>query len=161
VEKIRAASATGHQYGGSLLDAWWKRLAAASTPVRSLHRLPESVAHVRKLMEQALEEGRRRALIEQRMTDRALAQDKERLELRSHVLTCAKVKWRLVAKIGANHLGAPIAHPDVDRLLQRNKPAAMRYRGDCRRSKQICQRHTRLFRRLPNGPRTPDSARVR
>jgi hypothetical protein len=35
---------------------------------------------------QALEEGRRRALVEQRMTDRALAQDKERLELRSHVL---------------------------------------------------------------------------
>jgi hypothetical protein len=36
---------------------------------------------------QALEEGRRRALLEQRMTDRALIQDKERLELRSHVLT--------------------------------------------------------------------------
>jgi hypothetical protein len=36
---------------------------------------------------QALEEGRRRALVEQRMTDRALAHDKDRLELRSHVLT--------------------------------------------------------------------------
>jgi peptidoglycan hydrolase CwlO-like protein len=36
---------------------------------------------------QALDEGRRRALMEQRMTDRALAHDKERLELRSHVLT--------------------------------------------------------------------------
>jgi chromosome segregation ATPase len=36
---------------------------------------------------QALDEGRQRALLEQRMTDRTLAQDKERLELRSHVLT--------------------------------------------------------------------------
>jgi hypothetical protein len=35
----------------------------------------------------ALEEGRRRALAEQRMADTALTQDKERLALRSHVLT--------------------------------------------------------------------------
>jgi hypothetical protein len=36
---------------------------------------------------QALEEGRRRALLEQRLTDRAIALDKERLALRTHVLT--------------------------------------------------------------------------
>jgi hypothetical protein len=36
---------------------------------------------------QALDEGQRRALLEQRMTDRALSHDTERMELRSHVLT--------------------------------------------------------------------------
>jgi hypothetical protein len=74
---------------GPLLDEWWARLAGRidSGPA-AFHRLPESVAHVAEsLWMQALEEGRRRALMEQRMTDRALIQDKERLELRSHVLT--------------------------------------------------------------------------
>jgi Plasmid replication region DNA-binding N-term len=72
-----------------MLDAWWKKLSARlDAGPAALHRLPESVAHVAEaLWMQALDEGRRRALLEQRMTDRALAQDKERLELRSHVLT--------------------------------------------------------------------------
>jgi hypothetical protein len=74
---------------GPLLDAWWKRLAGRlDAGPAAFHRLPESVAHVAEaLWMQALEEGRRRALIEQRMTDRARSLDKERLELRSHVLT--------------------------------------------------------------------------
>ncbi len=90
VEKIRAAVGHGSPNTvGPLLDAWWKRLAGRlDAGPAAFHRLPESVAHVAEaLWMQALEEGRRRALIEQRMTDRALAQDKERLELRSHVLT--------------------------------------------------------------------------
>ena len=90
VEKIRAAIGRGSPNTvGPLLDAWWKRLAGRldSGPA-AFHRLPESVAHVAEaLWMQALEEGRRRALAEQRMTDRALAHDKERLELHSHVLT--------------------------------------------------------------------------
>ena len=90
VEKIRAAIGRGSPNTvGPLLDAWWKRLAGRldSGPA-AFHRLPESVAHVAEaLWMQALEEGRRRALVEQRMTDRALAHDKERLELHSHVLT--------------------------------------------------------------------------
>jgi len=90
VEKIR--SAVGHgspNTVGPLLEGWWKRLAGRlDAGPAAFHRLPESVAHVAEaLWMQALEEGRRRALVEQRMTDRALAQDKERLELRSHVLT--------------------------------------------------------------------------
>jgi len=90
VEKIRAAVGRGSPNTvGPLLDAWWKRLAGRlDAGPAAFHRLPESVAHVAEaLWMQALEEGRRRALVEQRMTDRALAQDKERLELRSHVLT--------------------------------------------------------------------------
>jgi hypothetical protein len=90
VEKIRAAIGSGSPNTiGPLLDAWWKRLAGRlDEGPAAFHRLPESVAHVAEaLWIQALEEGRRRALQEQRMTDRTLAQDKERLELRSHVLS--------------------------------------------------------------------------
>src|SRR6266851_712404 len=90
VEKIRTAIGSGSPNTvGPLLDAWWRRLAGRlDAGPAAFHRLPESVAHVAEsLWMQALEEGRRRALLEQRMTDRALAQDKEPLELRSHVLT--------------------------------------------------------------------------
>lgn len=90
VEKIRIAIGSGSPNTiGPLLEAWWKRLAGRlDAGPAAFHRLPESVAHVAEaLWMQALEEGRRRALVEQRMTDRALAHDKERLELRSHVLT--------------------------------------------------------------------------
>jgi hypothetical protein len=90
VEKIRATIGSGSPNTvGPLLDTWWKRLAGRlDAGPAAFHRLPESVAHVAEaLWMRALEEGRRCALLEQRMTDRALAQDKERLELRSHVLT--------------------------------------------------------------------------
>jgi len=90
VERIRTAIGSGSPNTvGPLLDAWWKRLAGRlDAGPAAFHRLPESVAHVAEaLWMQALDEGRRRALLEQRMTDRALAQDKERLELRSHVLS--------------------------------------------------------------------------
>jgi hypothetical protein len=90
IAKIRASLKGGSPNTiNPLLDAWWKKLSARldSGPA-ALHRLPESVAHVAEaLWMRALDEGRRRALLEQRMTDRALSQDKERLELRSHVLT--------------------------------------------------------------------------
>src|SRR5271170_7643333 len=90
VERVRAAIGSGSPNTiGPLLDSWWKRLAGRlDAGPAAFHRLPESVAHVAEaLWLQALEEGRRRALLEQRMTDRALAQDRERLEVRSHVLT--------------------------------------------------------------------------
>jgi Plasmid replication region DNA-binding N-term len=90
VEKIRAAIGSGSPNTvGPLLDSWWKRLAGRlDAGPEAFHRLPESVAHVAEaLWMQALDEGRRRALLEQGMSDRTLAQDKERVELRSHVLT--------------------------------------------------------------------------
>jgi hypothetical protein len=72
-----------------MLDAWWKTLSSRldSGPA-ALHRLPEMVAHVAEaLWMQALEESRRRLLIEQRDTARTAELDKQRLEVRSHVLT--------------------------------------------------------------------------
>jgi hypothetical protein len=72
-----------------MLDAWWKTLSARldSGPA-ALHRLPESIVHIAEaLWMQALEEGKRRALLEQRDSTRLAELDKQRLELRSHVLT--------------------------------------------------------------------------
>ena len=72
-----------------LLDTWWKRLSARldSGPA-ALHRLPESVAHVAEaLWMQALDEGRRRAQLEFKSTQRAATEQQQSLEVRSHVLT--------------------------------------------------------------------------
>ena len=90
IEKIRSKLGRGSPNTiNPLLDAWWKTLAARldSGPA-ALHRLPESIAHIAEaLWMQALEEGKRRALLEQRDGARIAELDKQRLELRSHVLT--------------------------------------------------------------------------
>jgi hypothetical protein len=90
IEKIRAKLGRGSPNTiNPMLDAWWKTLSARldSGPA-ALHRLPESVAHIAEaLWMQALEEGKRRALLEQRDSTRLAELDKQRLELRSHVLT--------------------------------------------------------------------------
>jgi hypothetical protein len=72
-----------------MLDAWWKTLAVRldSGPA-ALHRLPETVAHIAEApWMQALEEGKRRAALEQRDSARVAELDKQHLEVRSHVLT--------------------------------------------------------------------------
>jgi hypothetical protein len=72
-----------------MLDAWWKTLSVRldSGPA-ALHRLPESVAHIAEaLWMQALEEGRRRAALEQGDSTRLAELDQQRIEVRSHVLT--------------------------------------------------------------------------
>ena len=72
-----------------MLDAWWRTLSARldSGPA-ALHRLPESIAHIAEaLWMQALEEGKRRAALEQRDSARVAELDKQRMDLRSHVLT--------------------------------------------------------------------------
>jgi hypothetical protein len=90
VEKVRAKIGRGSPNTiNPLLDAWWKTLSARldSGPA-ALQRLPEPVAHVAEaLWMQALEETRRRILIEQRDGARVTELDKQRLEVRSHVLT--------------------------------------------------------------------------
>jgi hypothetical protein len=90
IEKIREKIGRGSPNTiNPLLDAWWKRLASRldSGPA-AFHRLPESVAHLAEaLWMQALDDGRRRAALEMRSTDRATAADKQALEIRSHVLS--------------------------------------------------------------------------
>jgi hypothetical protein len=90
IEKIRVNLGRGSPNTiNPLLDVWWKHLAARldSGPA-ALHRLPESVAHVAEaLWMQALEEGRSRAQLELKSTQRATAERQQSLEVRSHVLT--------------------------------------------------------------------------
>jgi hypothetical protein len=90
IDKIRQKLGKGSPNTiNPMLDAWWKTLAARldSGPT-ALHRLPESISHIAEaLWMQALEEGKRRAALEQRDSTRLAELDKQRLEVRSHVLT--------------------------------------------------------------------------
>ena len=90
IDKVRAKIGKGSpNTSNPLLDAWWKTLSARldSGPA-ALHRLPETVAHIAEaLWMQALEEAKRRASLEQRDSARVTELDKQRLEVRSHVLT--------------------------------------------------------------------------
>jgi hypothetical protein len=90
VEKVRVKIGRGSPNTiNPMLDAWWKTLSARldSGPA-ALHRLPESIAHIAEaLWMQALEEGKRRATLEQRDSARLAEIDQQRLELRSHVLS--------------------------------------------------------------------------
>jgi Plasmid replication region DNA-binding N-term len=90
IDKVRARIGKGSPNTiYPMLDAWWKTLAARldSGPA-ALHRLPETIAHIAEaLWMQALEEGKRRAALEQRDSARLTELDKQRLEVRSHVLT--------------------------------------------------------------------------
>ena len=90
IEKIRSKLGRGSPNTiNPMLDAWWKTLSARlDAGPQALHRLPESIAHIAEaLWMQALEEGKRRAALEQRDSARLTELDKQRLELRSHVLT--------------------------------------------------------------------------
>jgi hypothetical protein len=90
IDKVRAKIGKGSPNTiNPMLDAWWKTLSARldSGPA-ALHRLPETVAHIAEaLWMQALEEAKRRAVLEQRDSARLTELDKQRLEVRSHVLT--------------------------------------------------------------------------
>ena len=90
IDKVRALIGKGSPNTiNPMLDAWWKTLSRRldSGPA-ALHRLPETVAHIAEaLWMQALEEAKRRAALEQRDSARLAELDKQRLEVRSHVLT--------------------------------------------------------------------------
>ena len=89
VEKLRAMVGGSPNTIGPLLDRWWSSLSSRlDAGPAALHRLPESVAHVAEaLWVQALEEGRRRAAIEQNTLERTNAQAEDRLAVRAHVLS--------------------------------------------------------------------------
>jgi hypothetical protein len=90
IEKIRGKIGRGSPNTiNPLLDAWWQRLASRlDYGPAAFHRLPESVAHVAEaLWMQALDEGRRRAALEQHSAERSTAADRQALEVRSYVLS--------------------------------------------------------------------------
>jgi len=90
IEKVRAKIGKGSPNTiNPMLDAWWKTLSARlDAGPAALHRLPETVAHVAEaLWMQALDEGRRRAHLELKTSERLAADLQQNLEVRSHVLT--------------------------------------------------------------------------
>jgi plasmid replication DNA-binding protein KfrA len=90
IARIRAKLGTGSPNTiNPLLDGWWKRLGRRlDAGPAALHRLPEAVAMAAEaLWLQALAESRRRAAQEQQSTTRVLANDKQQLDVRSHVLS--------------------------------------------------------------------------
>jgi uncharacterized coiled-coil protein SlyX len=90
IEKIRIALGGGSPNTiNPLLDTWWKRLSARlDAGPAALHRRPESVAHVAEaLWMQALDEGRQRAQLELKSTQRSAGDQQQALKVRSHVLS--------------------------------------------------------------------------
>jgi hypothetical protein len=103
VEKIRIKLGRGSPNTiNPMLDAWWKTLSARlDAGPAALHRLPETVAHVAEaLWMQALDEGRRRAQLELKTSERIAADLQQNLEVRSHVLTLreGELDSRLLAR---------------------------------------------------------------
>ena len=90
IEKVRAEIGSGSPNSiNPLLDAWWQRLASRlDAGPAALHRLPEGVLHVAEALRlQALDEGRRRALLELKSSKQAAELEQRSLEVRSHVLS--------------------------------------------------------------------------
>ena len=84
-----------------LLDRWWSRLAGRlDAGPAALHRLPESVLHTTEaLWLTALEDARRRAQLESGSSRKALARERQDLEVQAHILSIREqeVKDRLAA----------------------------------------------------------------
>lgn len=90
IEKVRQRIGRGSPNTiNPLLDAWWSRLAGRlDAGPAALHRLPEPVAHAAEaLWLTALEDARRRAQLESGSTRKALARERQDLEVQTHVLS--------------------------------------------------------------------------
>lgn len=95
IEKVRLKIGRGSPNTiNPLLDVWWSRLASRlDAGPAALHRLPELVLLAAEgLWMQALDEARRRAAAEQGSTRKALARERQDLEVRSHVLSVREVE---------------------------------------------------------------------
>ena len=89
IERVRATIGRGSPNTiNPLLDAWWQRLAGRlDAGPQALHRLPDAVLHAAEgLWLQTLNEARKRAATEQGSSRSALANDRQEIEVRSHVL---------------------------------------------------------------------------
>jgi hypothetical protein len=97
IEKVRAHVGRGSPNTiNPLLDAWWSRLAGRlDAGPAALHRLPEPVLHAAEaIWLQALDDARLRAANEQGSRRAALAQDRQALEVRAHVLSIRETELR-------------------------------------------------------------------
>jgi hypothetical protein len=89
IEKVRAKIGRGSPNTiNPLLDQWWSRLAGRlDAGPAALHRLPEPVLHAAEgLWLHCLDEARRRAQMESGSSRKALARERQELDVQSHVL---------------------------------------------------------------------------
>jgi hypothetical protein len=97
IEKVRARIGRGSPNTiNPLLDAWWSRLAGRlDAGPAALHRLPEAVAQAAEgLWMQALNEARRRTAAEAGSSRKALARERQELEIQGHILAVREVELR-------------------------------------------------------------------
>ena len=97
IEKVRATIGRGSPNTiNPLLDAWWSRLAGRlDAGPAALHRLPEPVLHAAEaLWLQCLDDARRRAQLEAQGSRKALARERQDLEVQSHVLGIREAELR-------------------------------------------------------------------
>jgi len=90
IEKVRLRIGRGSPNTiNPLLDQWWSRLAGRlDAGPAALHRLPEPVLLAAEgLWLQCLDEARRRAQVEAQGSRKALARERQDLELQGHVLS--------------------------------------------------------------------------
>jgi hypothetical protein len=90
IEKVRLKIGRGSPNTiNPLLDRWWSRLAARlDAGPAALHRLPEPVLHAAEgLWLTALDEARRRAQLESGSSRKALARERQDLEVQAHILS--------------------------------------------------------------------------
>ena len=102
IEKVRSHLGRGSPNTiNPLLDQWWSRLAGRlDAGPAALHRLPEPVLHAAEaLWLQCLDDARRRAQLEAQGSRKALARERQDLEVQSHVLGIreAELKARIEA----------------------------------------------------------------
>jgi chromosome segregation ATPase len=97
IEKVRARLGRGSPNTvNPLLDQWWQRLAARlDAGPAALQRIPEPVAHAAELLwMQALQESRRRVVLETRSSKAALDRDRQDLAVQTHVLSLRESEIR-------------------------------------------------------------------
>ena len=90
IEKVRLKIGRGSPNTiNPLLDTWWSRLAGRlDAGPAALHRLPEPVAQAAEaLWLTALAEARRRAQLEAGSSRKALARERQDLEVQTHILS--------------------------------------------------------------------------
>ena len=148
-----------------LLDAWWQRLAGRlDAGPAALHRLPEPVLHAAEaLWLQCLDDARRRTQLEAQGSRKALARDRQDLEVQSHVLGIREAE--LKARIEAAEQRAARLELELDTLTtllrkeQASRAAAERRAGEYGRAPPPTAGKPTTRRKAKTRPTSPKPAR--
>jgi len=166
IEKVRAH--VGHGSPNTinpLLDQWWSRLAGRlDAGPAALHRLPEPVLHAAEaLWLQCLDDARRRTQLEAQGSRKALARDRQDLEVQTHVLGIREAEFK--ARIEAAEQRAARLELELDTLTtllrkeQASRAAAERRAGEYGRAPPPTAGKPTTRRKAKTRPTSPKPAR--